>query len=853
VQLAVAYLPNSACVHLLTDTDAMLILTVFEFLAETVQGPCSVNQEILAKSAISSVVQSLLEFTAHIEYRSDTKSNHSWRGKYGLRVDTLKRLRVGGLGLLLSLLEGRPPAPADPVFALMVNSFDFSAIPERLSGVIVEKNKSQVYLRRKFVAEAVQQRIEGRVLEEGFLLLALGHQVAAYSDQVARGLVPVLSAPVKRSKFPSEAEFNEADRARRVLERVVRDVMFFNERLRSVEIAWGGLGLFRFYFTLPNECYYLTEESKRGIIQDIDFGDDDRVKFFVGKTNAIHDDVSHQQTLQNDFVFILLMRFQDELDYATAALAILINFILIISLQKGYLTGHSDPVYEPKEYEGAVQVLVIAQFIVLLYKLLQTSILSLPLIYKDSRRVSDELAYAQANSSDTAGKRTSDLMFSFGPFVVVSIVCFIIAVLINQRYTRVPYPILALLALILAKVFVTGLDRFARSSWNSKLGYGMGPLLIALTRSMDDGELQYRSLCAVIGVLALNVNKPYFSSLMLLVIVKLSITLQNVVRAVTLPRVALFLSSVLGLIMIFIFAIFGFYLFPNDFYNEMQYTDECSTLLLCLTTFLHGGLLSGGGIADHISGDLGHAPIFADSELYASRITYDVFFFVIIIVLLLNIIFGIIIDTFGKLREDASEKKRLQNDFCFICGISRDIFEATGHDKGEGANANANANDANASGGMRSASGRDGKSAFTRHIKEDHNMWNYIFFLIYLKTKNSNNYFGIESYVAAKAKQEDVSWIPRGAALVIPDTQGEEQHAAEERMMGQIRAIMEATQRVLSASMGEQTARLQDENKSTRQQVASALRAVSDVQETLEGIKNTQASLEEAVKLQRKK
>ena len=114
---------------------------------------------------------------------------------------------------------------------------------------------------------------------------------------------------------------------------------------------------------------------------------------------------------------------------------------------------------------------------------------------------------------------------------------------------------------------------------------------------------------------------------------------------------------------------------------------------------------------------------------YSSRITYDVFFFVIIIVLLLNIIFGIIIDTFGKLREDASEKRRLQNDFCFICGISRDVFEAVTYDH------------------KVQTTRTEFNSAFKTHIKTEHNMWDYVFFLIYLKTKNPNNFLGIERFV----------------------------------------------------------------------------------------------------------
>jgi hypothetical protein len=138
------------------------------------------------------------------------------------------------------------------------------------------------------------------------------------------------------------------------------------------------------------------------------------------------------------------------------------------------------------------------------------------------------------------------------------------------------------------------------------------------------------------------------------------------------------------------------------------------------------------------------------------------FFFVIITVLLLNIIFGIIIDTFGKLREDASEKRRLQRDFCFVCGISRDVFEAASHDhsvetdgggnedgadgdKGTGGSSNGGKNARGAVGGVRLDVSKG--SGFAEHIKNEHNLWDYVFFLIYLKLKDENEYFGIERSV----------------------------------------------------------------------------------------------------------
>ena len=43
--------------------------------------------------------------------------------------------------------------------------------------------------------------------------------------------------------------------------------------------------------------------------------------------------------------------------------------------------------------------------------------------------------------------------------------------------------------------------------------------------------------------------------------------------------------------------------------------------------------------------------------------------------MLLNIIFGIIIDTFGTLRDAASDKDHMQRSSCFICGIEKDTFD----------------------------------------------------------------------------------------------------------------------------------------------------------------------------------
>ena len=39
-------------------------------------------------------------------------------------------------------------------------------------------------------------------------------------------------------------------------------------------------------------------------------------------------------------------------------------------------------------------------------------------------------------------------------------------------------------------------------------------------------------------------------------------------------------------------------------------------------------------------------------------------------------------------------------------------------------------------------------------------MWNYVFFIAYLRDKDETEYTGIESYVAEKVKNNDTNWFP---------------------------------------------------------------------------------------------
>ena len=59
---------------------------------------------------------------------------------------------------------------------------------------------------------------------------------------------------------------------------------------------------------------------------------------------------------------------------------------------------------------------------------------------------------------------------------------------------------------------------------------------------------------------------------------------------------------------------------------------------------------------------------------YTFRVIYDLLFFFVVIIITLNLIFGVIIDTFADLRSEKNEKEENRKNTCFICGLNRFFF-----------------------------------------------------------------------------------------------------------------------------------------------------------------------------------
>lgn len=87
---------------------------------------------------------------------------------------------------------------------------------------------------------------------------------------------------------------------------------------------------------------------------------------------------------------------------------------------------------------------------------------------------------------------------------------------------------------------------------------------------------------------------------------------------------------------------------------------------------------------------LPHPP---QESLFPARVVYDLLFFFIVIIIVLNLIFGVIIDTFADLRSEKQKKEEILKTTCFICGEG--CFLLCGGRSGAGTSS-----DASGSGGL---------------------------------------------------------------------------------------------------------------------------------------------------------
>ncbi|XP_041944075.1 inositol 1,4,5-trisphosphate receptor type 1 isoform X4 [Alosa sapidissima] len=327
-----------------------------------------------------------------------------------------------------------------------------------------------------------------------------------------------------------------------------------------------------------------------------------------------------------------------------------------------------------------------------------------------------------------------------------------------------------------------------------------------------DVEFLYHVLYLIICSLGVFVH-VFFYSLLLFDLVYREETLLNVIKSVTRNGRSIVLTAVLALILVYLFSIVGYIFFKDDFILSVDRIpnktlesgasmvgdflsgtacrkdtgENCSTeavvdamvasavviedkertcdsLLMCIVTVLSHGLRSGGGVGDVLRKPSKEEPLFT------ARVIYDLLFFFMVIIIVLNLIFGVIIDTFADLRSEKQKKEEVLKTTCFICGLERDKF--------------------------------DNKTVtFEEHIKVEHNMWHYLFFIVLVKVKDHTEYTGPESYVAQMIREHNLDWFPRMRAMSLVSMDGE----GEQNEIRNLQEKLESTMKLVCNLSGQLT------------------------------------------------
>ena len=99
------------------------------------------------------------------------------------------------------------------------------------------------------------------------------------------------------------------------------------------------------------------------------------------------------------------------------------------------------------------------------------------------------------------------------------------------------------------------------------------------------------------------------------------------------------------------------------------------------------------------------------------------------VLIMVNIINGIIVDTFQQLREENNQKIDDNLNICYICNINRSMFEIMGIN-------------------------------FQQHREEDHSLNNYIYYLMKIHLVDEHDLNSLDLFVKNAIRQNRMDFFP---------------------------------------------------------------------------------------------
>ena len=241
-----------------------------------------------------------------------------------------------------------------------------------------------------------------------------------------------------------------------------------------------------------------------------------------------------------------------------------------------------------------------------------------------------------------------------------------------------------------------------------------------------DFELWYYAGYVVFAVLG-KYSSDFFNAFLLMEVIQRIKTLRNIFKAIQNSFKKFILVLLFWLVINYIFSLVGYAFFKKEF----PYKHDCSTLFKCFATIFYQTIRMDNGIAGYLNTYYGEG---RSQNPFIWRFWYDEIANFILKIVVGDILSGIIVDTFLALRMEEMEMRSDMKNICTICSLNRkdisDVYEPRG-------------------------------KTYHDHISEDHKIFNYVFYIIYLYKKDMTEFTGIESYIYDLAVvQKEISWFP---------------------------------------------------------------------------------------------
>ncbi|NWQ59572.1 ITPR3 protein, partial [Neopipo cinnamomea] len=688
----------------INEYNVALITQTLETLTEYCQGPCHENQSCIVtheSNGIDIITALILNDISPL-------------CKY--RMDLVLQLKDNASKLLLALMESRHDSEnAERIL--------ISLRPQELVDVI-----KKAYLQEE---ECENAEVSPREVGHNIYILAL--QLSRHNKSLQQLLKPVKRIQEEEEEGISSMlslnnkQLSQMLKSTAPVQEEEEDPLAYYEKHTS-QIEARPLGMEQIIFPVPGICEFLTKETKYRLFTTTEQDEQgSKVSDFFDQSSFLHNEMEWQKKLRSMPLMYWFSRRMTLWGSISFNLAVFINIIIAF--------------FYP---------------------------------------------YVEATSMGVLDSPLISLLFWI-------LICFSIMALFTKRYGVRPL----LVALILRSIYYLGigltLNILGALNLTNKIVFvvsfvgNRGTFIRGYKAMIMDVEFLYHVGYIVTSVLGLFVHELFYSILLFDLIYREE-TLFNVIKSVTRNGRSILLTALLALILVYLFSIVGFLFLKDDFILEVdrlpdtkglwslfladdplgmqrnvetfmescssdkvscstvptaleaadpeQWERACDTLLMCIVTVLNHGLRNGGGV-----GDILRKPS-KDESLFPARVVYDLLFFFIVIIIVLNLIFGVIIDTFADLRSEKQKKEEILKTTCFICGLERDKF--------------------------------DNKTvSFEEHIKYEHNMWNYLYFIVLVRVKNKTDYTGPESYVAQMIKNKNLDWFPRMRAMSLVSNEGE--------------------------------------------------------------------------------